>query len=152
MEQRDGGWPGVDKAAIEQEIRNHEAQWKAQLDARDIDGILTHSTPDATSNFLDPGVEVSTIEKSRQALEEALKDPNFDSTFTTHYFGIADSGEWAYCRGNYQNWGSDPKTQKKVVVSQGTYINVWKKDAAGNWKTVEDLLAPEALPQATNGD
>lgn len=77
-----------------------------------------------------------------------MKDPNFDATFTTHHFGIADSGEWAYCRGKYQNWASDPETKKKVVVSQGTYINVWKKDEAGNWKTVEDLLAPEPLPLA----
>lgn len=144
-------WPGVDKAAIERELRAHEAQWKAQLDARDIEGLLSHAAPDTPTNFLNPQSGLTTREASRKALEEALKDPNFDSTFTTHYFGIADSGEWAYCRGNYQNWGTDPKTQQKVVVSKGSYINVWKKDAAGNWKTVEDLLAPDMSPQSTAG-
>lgn len=140
--------PDVDKAEIERTIRAEEAKWLADFRARDIDALLSHSSPDAPSNFLDPDAASITFEESRKALEEAFKDSNLDATFQTHYFGIADSGELAYCRGDYQNWASDPDTGEKVIVSSGAYINVWKKNAEGKWKTIEDLLAPSAKAAA----
>lgn len=138
----DGAWSGVDKAAIEREIRAVEAQWAANLKARNIDGMISAGDPDALVNMVNPGAESTTFKESRKDLEDALKDPNFDSRFNTHYFGIADSGELAYCRGEYETWGTDPQTQQADVLSKGGYIVVWKKDAAGKWKTIEDFSAP----------
>jgi ketosteroid isomerase-like protein len=142
MTNESGPWQGVDKVAIEQEIRAIEAQWKADLDARDVDALLSHSASDGATNLMNPGSGSTTYDESRKAHEKALEDPNFDSTFTTEYFGIADSGELAYCRGKYENWGSDPATGNKVLTSRGEYINVWKRDASGKWLAIEDFLAP----------
>jgi ketosteroid isomerase-like protein len=44
---------------------------------------------------------------------------------------IAKSGELGYTYGIY-------RFTKDTVSEKGTYVSIWKKDAAGNWKFVLD--------------
>lgn len=56
--------------------------------------------------------------------------------------GVAASGELGYTYGRYelQDNGASP-----AKVEKGYYTRVWKRDAAGVWKIVADVLSP--LPQ-----
>lgn len=140
--------PSVNKAEIEREIRAEEARWAAELEACDIDALVGHGSADGESNALTPGAAPASFEEQRRHWEKLFKDPNFRYPFTTNYFGIADSGELAYCKGDYETWGTDPKTQKAVILSQGSYINVWRKNEQGKWKTIEDFIVPITKPKS----
>ena len=41
---------------------------------------------------------------------------------------------------------TNPKT-KKPVDDKGTYVTVFKKQADGNWKAIEDMSTSEVAPQ-----
>ena len=52
----------------------------------------------------------------------------------------------ATTRGSYTLTVTNPKT-KKTVDEHGDYITVYKKQADGNWKVIEDMAAAEAAPK-----
>ncbi len=49
---------------------------------------------------------------------------------------VAKSGELGYTYGVYELSGTGPKGNP--IRSSGTYVSIWKKDAAGNWKLALD--------------
>jgi ketosteroid isomerase-like protein len=53
------------------------------------------------------------------------------------------SGDLAYSQGAYSVMFTDPKT-KKVVAETGRYVEVYKKQADGSWKVLQDINSPEA--------
>jgi ketosteroid isomerase-like protein len=56
---------------------------------------------------------------------------------------VAKGGDIAYSQGTYVITMPDPKT-KKETVEHGTYVTVYKKQADGTWKAVEDINTPGA--------
>jgi ketosteroid isomerase-like protein len=87
--------------------------------------------------------------KGRDAIRAAwagmVADPNFKLDFSAERVDVAKDGEMAYTRGPYQLTVSNPKT-KKPVTDKGTYLTVFKKQADGSWKAVEDFTASEIPP------
>lgn len=49
----------------------------------------------------------------------------------------------AYSQRSYSIMTTDPKT-KKAVTEKGTCVEVYKKQADGSWKVMEDIASPEA--------
>ena len=74
------------------------------------------------------------------------KDANFDVSFSSDK--IETSGDLAYSRGRFTEKHSD--AANKPVSTSGSYITVYKKQADGSWKVVEDFTAaePAAAPAA----
>jgi len=55
---------------------------------------------------------------------------------------IAKSGDIAYSQGTFKYTTTDPKTKKRVGQA-GNYVEVYKKQADGTWKVVEDIATEE---------
>jgi ketosteroid isomerase-like protein len=62
---------------------------------------------------------------------ESMNDSGITLTWEPSFASVAASGDMAYTYGIYTFAAKDTTTR-------GTYVTVWKKDAAGNWKFVLD--------------
>lgn len=57
-------------------------------------------------------------------------------TWTPLFADITSSGDFGY---TYGTWNLDSKDDNgNPVNTKGTYVTIWKKDSAGNWKFVMD--------------
>ena len=94
-----------------------------------------------------PGSAAVSGDGVRKAYEAALKDPNFTVSFASDK--IDASGELAYARGHLQETDTDPATKQKASHT-GSYVTIYKKQADGSWKVVEDFATadPAAAPAA----
>jgi ketosteroid isomerase-like protein len=54
---------------------------------------------------------------------------------------VAEAGDMAYSRGHYTLQMTD-KATNKPSISHGSYLTVYKKEADGSWKAVEDFITP----------
>jgi len=131
----------VDIGAIKDAIAADEKAWNDQFKSKDVNALAAHYADDAY--FVVPGMKATTGSADiHKAYEGALKDPNFAVSFASDKVDVAESGDLAYSRGHFSEKYTDPKT-KQVVSDGGSYITVYRKQADGSWKAVEDFTAVE---------
>src|SRR5262249_21359113 len=78
----------------------------------------------------------------RAALQPMVADPNFALSFQSTRVDVARSGDLGYARGTYSMTMSDPKTSKPVT-DRGKYVTVFKKQADGSGRAVEDMISSD---------
>jgi ketosteroid isomerase-like protein len=83
-------------------------------------------------------------EAARAAMKPMLSDPAFNLTFEIGNVEVARSGDIGYATGPYQLTFTDPVT-KKVIEDKGNYVEVYKKQADGSWKSAYDVGTFEVL-------
>jgi uncharacterized protein (TIGR02246 family) len=134
------------RAADEKAIRDGEIQWNADFKARDADKLVNHYADDAT--VMVAGVALA---KGKEAIGAAVKgflgDKNFAVNCATATVEVAKSGDLAYSRGTCTTSMSDRKTGKPINETDN-YVTVYKKEAGGFWKAIEDIDTPDAPPAA----
>jgi ketosteroid isomerase-like protein len=69
-----------------------------------------------------------------EAMKPVLADPAFRLTFEIGKVEVARSGDIGYATGPYQMTYTNPVT-KKVIEDKGNYVEVYKKQADGSWKS-----------------
>jgi ketosteroid isomerase-like protein len=132
----------VDTAKDEAAIKADEVQWTADFKSKDPARISAHYAADATAML--PGAPVmSGLPAIVAGMTEAVKDPAFSLDFTNQTTSV--SGDLAYTRGTFTQTASDPKT-KQTVTLHGSYVTVWRRQADGSWKALEDIATPAAEP------
>ena len=136
--------PAVDIAAEQAKLRDLEAAWVKDAAAKDIDKCVAHYADDAV--LMLPGAPAA---KSKDAIRAAWKgmldDPNTKLNFSSDRIEVSASGELATTNGSYTTTMTNPKT-KKIMEDKGSYLTVYKKQADGSWKAVEDMIASEVAP------
>jgi uncharacterized protein (TIGR02246 family) len=137
--------PVVDIAAEQGKIRDLESAWAAAALAKDLEKSVSFYADDAI--LLDPGAPAF---KGKDAIHAAWKDmltdPNFKLVFAANRVDVSASGDLASTTGSYTMTLTNPKT-KKPFQDKGTYITVYKKQADGNWKAIEDVASSEIPPK-----
>ena len=129
-----------DKAAIEQQILAQEEAWNRAYADRNAEALANFFAEDAA--MASPGEQLVRGKDSiREATAAYAKDPNLNVTFRANRVEIADSGDLAYTRGQYMFTGTSSSTNQPET-SRGYYLTVWKKQADGSWKAVEDFITP----------
>jgi ketosteroid isomerase-like protein len=138
------------RAAEEKAIRELEAQWMKDLQAKDLDKDVAHYDNDAS--FLLADMPIVTGKTSITGVhKEMMADPNFALEFSPSKVEIAKSGDMAYSQGVYTLTSTGAKSKKSETV-KGKYITVYKKDAQGSWKAVQDMLSEDAPPMVAKGE
>ena len=128
------------KAEIEQQILAQEEQWNRAYAQRDTEALAGFFAEDAA--MASPGEQlVRGKESIGQAVEAFAKDPNLNISFRANRVQVAESGDLAYTRGQYMLTSTNPATNAPES-SRGYYLTVWKKQADGSWKAVEDFITP----------
>jgi ketosteroid isomerase-like protein len=136
----------TDAAAVETALKADETQWEKDYAARDVDKLAGHYADDAALAITGFALATDTAGR-RSTIEKFVADPALTVTFASDRTGVAQSGDLAYTRGHYSTTSTDPAT-KQPKVENGSYLTVWRKQADGNWKAVEDFTTPG--PPATN--
>ena len=133
--------PPDTRAADEKAIRDMETAWVAEFAAKDIDKIVAHYADDGTL-LLSNAPTMSGKDAIRAGMKMATADPNFALDLKTVKVYVSKD-DLAYSQGTYSYKGTDSKT-KRVMAEKGRYVQVYKKQADGSWKVVEDINTPEA--------
>jgi ketosteroid isomerase-like protein len=129
-----------DSAKVEESIRAGEAQWQKDYAAKDINALAGHYAEDAALGG--PGDPLATSESQRRKmLQNLIIDPNMKIEFAADRVQVAEAGDMAYSRGHYTLQMTD-KATNKPSISHGSYLTVYKKEADGSWKAVEDFITP----------
>ncbi|MGH9679255.1 MAG: YybH family protein [Candidatus Acidiferrales bacterium] len=135
------------RAAIEQTIRDGEAQWVKDFAAKDVDKVAAHYADDASSMI--PDMALMTGQQAiRAGLKEEFSDPHSSLDFHPTQVEVSKSEDLAYSQGKYTYTSTDPRT-KKALIEHGNYVEVYKKQADGSWKVVADIATQEAPPAPT---
>lgn len=125
-------------------LKDNEAQWNKDFEAKDADKLAAHYTDDAT--LMTPGQPAS---KGKDAITKAFKemvgDPALTLKFSADRVEVAKSGDIAYTQGTYTMTATDRGTGKPMT-DKGSYVTVYKKQPDGSWKAVEDAAVSEVPP------
>ena len=141
-----GAEGSADAAKITDSIKALETQWEKDYAAKDINALAGHYADDAA--LAGPGDPVATSDaERRKALQGFVTDPNLKLSFASDRIEVAQSGDLASSRGHYSLTMTD-KATNKPVDSTGTYLTVYKKQADGSWKAIEDFITPGPAPAA----
>jgi uncharacterized protein (TIGR02246 family) len=73
-----------------------------------------------------------------KAIRDDAEDPNFMMSLSNEKTEVAGSGDLAYRRGTFKITFTNPQT-KQAANGAGTYLTVFRKQADGSWKVVEDF-------------
>ena len=117
--------------------------WKAKK----ADGVASHYASDATT-YLSEQAPMVGHDQIQAGAAGMLKDANFSLDYTNKQTVVAASGDLAYTKGTYHVTYTDPQT-KKPKSEDGNYVTVFRKDADGSWKIIEDAAVPGAATPAT---
>ncbi|HEV2424949.1 MAG TPA: SgcJ/EcaC family oxidoreductase [Terriglobia bacterium] len=127
-----------------QAIKDNEAQWNKDFQAKDVDKLLAHYTDDAV--LMSPGAPPWNGKDSiRAGLKEMVSDNALSLSFTPDRVEVAKSGDFAYTEGGYTMNMTDPATQKPIS-DKGSYVTVYRKQADGSWKAVSDIASSATPP------
>ena len=130
--------PAPDTSAADlKAIKDGEIAWSGEFAAKDLDKIVSHYADDAS--LLTPEMPIMKGKDAiRTGLGGMLADKNLALSFTTVTAQVSKGGDLAYTEGTYSMTMTNPKT-KKPVAEKGKYVTVYKKQADGKWKAVEDI-------------
>jgi uncharacterized protein (TIGR02246 family) len=136
-----------DIVAIKAAIQADQDKWNEEYHARpkNAEALAAHYAPDAY--IVPAGMNPLSGQLNIGPLFAALaRDADFDMSFAPDRIEVAASGDLALARGRFSDRYTDPKTNS-VKSEMGTYINVYKKQADGSWKVIEDFSVVDASPR-----
>jgi uncharacterized protein (TIGR02246 family) len=109
---------------------------------KDTDRIAAHYTDDG--NVMIPNSPMMTGKDAiGKALKEAMADPNWSLALQPVQVEVSRSGDLGYTRGTYVLTATDPAS-KKAVTEKGRFVTIFRKQADGSWKAVQDINNADA--------
>src|SRR6202041_1796497 len=128
--------PKDPRAADETTIRALDAQWAKSAAAKDLDATVGYYSDDAS--LLAPNSPIASDKQSIREAWNALLGSGTSLTWQATKVDVAHSSDLAYVVGTYQLMTNDPNGS--VAADRGKFVEVWKKQADGSWKTVADIF------------
>jgi uncharacterized protein (TIGR02246 family) len=128
------------KAAVKA-IRDLEAAWVKDANSKDPEKWVAYYADDAT--VLQANYPVAKGKDAiRATLKQTVTDPALALNFHADVVEVSASADLAYTQGSYEMTTTDPNT-KMPVTEKGKYLTVYRKQADGSWKAVEDMQSPD---------
>ena len=134
----------VNKAAEEMKLREIESAWVQSIAARDLDQVMANYTDDAV--LMTPGAPAAKGKDAIRAAWKGMIGSLQKMEFAPYRIELSKTGDFATTLGAYMMTITDPKT-KKPIDDRGSYVTVYRKQADGGWKVVEDIAVSEVAPK-----
>ena len=135
----------ADTTAIEQALRDLDAQWSAAAGSKDLGKTVSFYSDDAL--VMPPNASAATSSAAiRKIWQDLLASPGFVISWKTTKVEVAKSGDLACLSGTYEVTMNDPNG--KPINERGKYVEVWEKQADGKWKCGTDIWNSD-LPAAS---
>jgi uncharacterized protein (TIGR02246 family) len=126
----------ADTKAIEQILRDLDAQWSAAAGAKDLEKTVSFYSDDAL--VMPPNASAAvTKEAIRKSWQDLLASPGFVISWKTTKVEVAKSGDLACLSGTYEVTMNDPTG--KPINDRGKYVEVWERQTDGKWKCGTDI-------------
>ena len=109
----------------------------AAIEAKDSAKVNSYYAPDAVIATAGRPAAKDGRAVSR-AIRDDIADTNFTMSLSNEKTEVAGSGDLAYRRGAFKITYTNPQT-KQAENSTGTYLTVFRKQADGSWRVVEDF-------------
>ena len=137
--------PASTQAADEAAVRQTDENWSKAAQSKKVDDWVAFYSDDAV--LLPPNdKKASGKEDVRKGIGELLMLPSLALSWKPAKVEVARSGDLAYTQGSYQLSYTDP--HGKPMTDQGKTLEIWKKQADGNWKCVADMWSSDLPPVA----
>jgi uncharacterized protein (TIGR02246 family) len=128
------------RAADEAAIRAASQEWSNAASSRDLEKAVSFYADDATYN--PPGAPLAAGKDAiRKVWANVVAIPGGNLRWVTSKVEVARSGDLAYDTGAYTLTKND--ASGKPVTAAGKYVVVWKKQADGKWKVIQDIDNPD---------
>jgi ketosteroid isomerase-like protein len=137
--------PAASQAADEAAVRQTDESWSKAAQSKKVDDWVAFYSDDAV--LLPPDdKKASGKENVRKVIGGLLALPGLSLSWAPAKVEVARSGDLAYTQGSYQLTTTD--SHGKPTTEQGKTLEIWKKQADGNWKCVADMWSSD-LPAAS---
>jgi ketosteroid isomerase-like protein len=131
-------------AADLQALKDKEVAWSKDAASKDVGKVTSYYADDATM-LMPNAPALHGISAIKSAFTGVMQDKNFSLSFTGEKAEVV--GNLGYTQGNYTMTMTDQKGNP--ATDKGKYLTVWKKQADGGWKAVEDMINTD-MPPAGN--
>jgi uncharacterized protein (TIGR02246 family) len=109
---------------------------------KDADRIAAHYTDDG--NVMVPNSPMMTGKGAiGKAMKDVLADPNGSLALQPVQVEVSRGGDLGYTRGTYVLTATDPAS-KKAATEKGRFVTIFRKEADGSWKAIQDINNAEA--------
>lgn len=131
-----------------QALKDNEARWNREWEARNLDKIVAHYT-DISILMATGFPSTSGLDNIRKLLKTLLEDPVVSLKFQWARIEVASSGDLGFTQGSYQMTFTDPAS-KQVIHDHGSYVTTYRKQTDGSWKAIADIATSEVPPTGTS--
>lgn len=135
--------PKDTRAADEAAIKNADTLWAKAAASKDVDATIAYYSDDAS--LLPPNAPMASDKTSIRAAWAGLLGPDTSLSWQATKVEAARSGDLGYVMGTYEMESKD--AQGKAESDRGKFVEIWKKQADGNWKAAVDIFNSD-LPVA----
>jgi ketosteroid isomerase-like protein len=126
----------TDTKAIEQALRDLDAQWSAAAGAKNLEKTVSFYSDDAI--VMPPNASAATTKGAiRKVWQDLLASPGLVVSWKATKIEVAKSGDLACLSGTYELTTNDPSGNP--VNDRGKYVEVWEKQPDGKWKCGTDI-------------
>jgi len=122
-----------------------DVKWSNSAAAKDVEATASYYMDDAS--LLPPNAPIQSGKQAIHAAWAGLLGSVDSIAWQPTKVEASRSGDMAYTIGVYQMNSKDAKG--RPVADHGKYVEVWKKQADGNWKVVADIFNSDLLPPAS---
>lgn len=127
------------RVAGEATLRNLNDEWSRVAGSKDVEETISYYSDDAV--LMLPNLPTLTGKESIRTLwKEMFASQTFSGGWKTTKVEVARSGDLAYVMGDYEFTETD---SGRPMTDKGKYLQVWKKQADGNWKTSAHMFSSE---------
>jgi ketosteroid isomerase-like protein len=136
-------WTGCSdsSAADAQAVKARSEAWSKDAASKDAAKLGSYYADDATVMMPNEPV-FRGADSIKAVLTPMMQDPNFALSFKADK--IEASGILVYTQGTYSR--TTTGRDGKPLVDTGKYLTVWKKQADGSWKAIEDIFNSDLPP------
>jgi ketosteroid isomerase-like protein len=125
------------RSADEAALKNLDAEWSRAAGGKDLDKTASYYADDAL--VLPPNMAaINGRQQARGMWQGMFSVPGFGGGWKASKVEVAHSGDLGYVTGTYEL--SETDASGKPATDKGKYLEVWKKQADGNWKCVVDMF------------
>jgi ketosteroid isomerase-like protein len=115
--------------------------WSKDVAAKDPAKFAQYYADDATLMLQNEPI-IKGLANIKSALGPMMQDPSFALSFSTDKVEV--SGTLGYAQGPYSL--TTTARDGKPFTDKGKYLTVFRKQADGSWKAIEDILNSDAPP------
>jgi ketosteroid isomerase-like protein len=111
-------------------------------DGKHADRIAAHFAGDG--NVMVPnGPTMTGKDTIGKTMKDALADPNRSLAVQSVQVDVSKARDLGYTRGTYVLTATDPASEK-MATEKGRFVTIFRKDANGSWKAVQQISNAEA--------